>query len=143
MMGVGQAILGAYVGATLVLLVGGTQLAQDSPVALQPVGWHTVGGLLFGAAIGTLVFVWWIIPLGLLFALVFQRWFETWTKSAATVRGAILGAALGLTTAALLRVVAPQLDAARLRTASEVLTLYGALWCSWHFRRQAGRQLPR
>jgi hypothetical protein len=77
----------------LVLLVGGAQLAQDSSVALQPVGWHTVGGLLFGAAIGTLAFVWWIVPLGLFFALVFQRRFETWTRTAATVRGAILGAA--------------------------------------------------
>ena len=143
LMGVIHASVGAYIGAMLVLLVGGTQLARETAVGLQPVGSQTAGGLLLGAAIGTLAFVWWIVPVGLLFALVFQRWFETWTKSAATVRGAILGAALGLTTAALLRVVNPDLEEARIRAAFVVLTLYCALWCSWHCRRQAGRQLTR
>jgi hypothetical protein len=99
LIGIAQAVAGAYVGLRFFGLALSAGLAIAEP---QQAGSESFLAELFMLAnLGTIYFAWWIVPMGVLFGLFLKQRIRRWHRQTAWQQGAGLGAGLGLATAVL------------------------------------------
>jgi hypothetical protein len=136
--GVAKALLGAYVGAILYLLIMATQPAVRPPGA-RFASWSTVEDLFSFALAGVGSLMWWIVPIGAVFSLVLDPRIAAWPKSRAARRGALLGAILGTATAVafFLLVWGTAFPARGIQIAFLFVPVYCAVWCAVFSKRRA------
>jgi hypothetical protein len=132
LVGVAEALAGAYIGVALFLLTGlpltHLTVLKNSPSDFAV---EDVPSIFLAALVGTFAFIWWIAPMGMFFGLVLKDRIRQWSDHSAWAKGAALGATLGLLTALLFAATNSESGTPEqtIKRSFVFLPLYCAVWC--------------
>ncbi len=137
LLGIGEALLGAWIGAILLLVVGAFIGPRSDPYPVSI--WHEISEfpkLSLLCLVMVVGYSWWIGPVGAFYGIYLRKRFRRSPQKLAMVQALFIGGAFGLLTGILLNLTDSYSHDFN-RVAFPFFATYCAIWSAWFGYRSA------